>query len=52
MARSAHAHAEAPAIPAPSMPTIVRKKRRLSLVPGADGDVAVVTPPAAAKDES
>jgi 23S rRNA pseudouridine2605 synthase len=37
---------------APSMPTIVRKKRRLSLVPGADGDVAVATPPAAAKDES
>jgi 23S rRNA pseudouridine2605 synthase len=37
---------------APSMPTIVRKKRRLSLVPGAEGDVAVAAVPAGEKNES
>jgi hypothetical protein len=37
---------------APSMPTIVRKKRRLSVLPGAAGDVAVTVAPAGEKDES
>jgi len=35
---------------APSMPTIVRKKRRLSVLPGTEGDVAVA--PAGEKNES
>jgi hypothetical protein len=34
---------------APSMPTIVRKKRRL--IPGAEGDVAVAVAPAVEKSE-
>jgi len=37
---------------APSMPTIVRKKRRLSVVPGAEGDVPAAVTPAAEKSES
>ena len=35
---------------APSMPTIVRKKRRL--IPGTEGDVGVATAPAGEKSES
>jgi len=37
---------------APSMPTIVRKKRRLSVLPGTDGDAAVAVAPAGEKNES
>jgi len=37
---------------APSMPTIVRKKRRLGLVPGDGAEAAASAVPAAAKDES
>ena len=37
---------------APSMPTIVRKKRRLSVLPGTEGDVAVAVAPTGEKSES